>query len=212
MHRFFLKTPGLFRRLFPGYVWRMPATEHAVYLTFDDGPHPEVTPWVLDQLQAYEAKATFFCIGHNVALYPQIYERILAEGHSVGNHTYNHLNGWKAETEVYLEEVRATAALVSSRLFRPPYGRIRGAQAEGISSALDRADAQIIMWDVLSADFDRSFTPARCARTVIRHTEPGSIIVFHDSEKARVNLEGALPRVLEAFRERAYVLRAWSQA
>jgi peptidoglycan/xylan/chitin deacetylase (PgdA/CDA1 family) len=204
MHRYFIKTPWLLKRLFPRYLWDAPVDGRAVYLTFDDGPHPEVTPWVLDQLAAYDAKATFFCIGKNVLQHPAIFERILAEGHAVGNHTHNHLNGWKTDAATYLANVREAAGPIGARLFRPPYGRIRGQQARGIKSAMGREDAQVVMWDVLSADFDHSISPQQCAQNVLRNTVPGSIIVFHDSEKAAPNLRGALPVVLREFRERGF--------
>src|SRR6476469_8688400 len=131
MHRFFIKTHWLVKRLFNNYTWSFPRTEAAVYLTFDDGPHPVVTPWVLAQLKQYNARATFFCVGENVAQYPDVYRQILAAGHAVGNHTQHHANGWKTETAAYLEDVKEAAQYISSSLFRPPYGRIKKAQAQG---------------------------------------------------------------------------------
>ncbi|RYZ23074.1 MAG: polysaccharide deacetylase family protein [Chitinophagaceae bacterium] len=208
MHRYFIKTPRLVKRLFPRYTWDAPAAGGVVYLTFDDGPHPTITPWVLDQLKAHNAKATFFCIGKNVVAHPEVLNRISTEGHAIGNHTHNHLNGWKTDAAAYLENVRAAALHIPAALFRPPYGRIRGAQARGIAEAMGLPAARIIMWDVLSADFDRSITPQQCAENVLRHTVPGSIIVFHDSEKAWPNLEYALPEVLREFGKRGYTLKA----
>jgi peptidoglycan/xylan/chitin deacetylase (PgdA/CDA1 family) len=185
----------------------MPANEHAVYLTFDDGPHPQITPWVLEQLKKYNALATFFCIGKNVLLYPEVYERIQAEGHSVGNHTQHHVNGWKVSTETYLDDVRAAAQIIKSRLFRPPYGRIKKAQAAQIKNALQQEDAKIVMWDVLSADFDAALSPEQCVELVLKNATAGSVIVFHDSEKAAPNLQFALPKVLEALSRRKYVFK-----
>ena len=210
---YLVKTPWWLKRLYPGLVWDLPAatngdgrTEKILYLTFDDGPHPQATPFVLDQLQRYGARATFFCIGKNVVGYPQIYKRILAEGHRVGNHTHNHLNGWKSPDADYLENIRLAGRYIDSDLFRPPYGRISAFQ----SRLLRRPPApfRIIMWDVLSGDFDRSRDAESCARGVLRHARPGSIVVFHDSEKAFGRLEGALPVVLEAFAEKGYRFEA----
>jgi peptidoglycan/xylan/chitin deacetylase (PgdA/CDA1 family) len=195
IHQYFVRPPLWLRAFYGRYTWRMPPGR-GVYLTFDDGPHPEVTPWVLDLLKAAHAKATFFCIGKNVARYPDVYARILREGHAVGNHTYRHLNGWEVSKEEYWGDAAGAAKLIDSNLFRPPYGRITRKQGRGLSDFLNRK-MKVIMWDVLSADFDTSFTPAECLRNVVDHMQPGSIIVFHDSEKARANLEGSLPQVLE---------------
>lgn len=203
MHRYFIKTPWIVKKCLPRYTWRIPTTANEVYLTFDDGPHPTITPWVLEQLARYGAKATFFCIGDNVEKYPDTYYRLIEEGHSVGNHTQNHLNGWQVPPATYIENIRQAADHISSSLFRPPYGRIRSACLPGIKSLLgDRV--QIIMWDVLSADFDRGFSPEHCLRNVLANTEAGSIIVFHDSEKAYPNLEYILPRILENLSNKGY--------
>jgi peptidoglycan-N-acetylglucosamine deacetylase len=184
-------TPRWLQRLFPGFLWRVPTRERVLYLTFDDGPIPELTPWVLDTLQPYGAKATFFCVGDNVRKHPSIYERILAEGHQVGNHTQHHRNAWKIPASAYLDDVAQCAEYVKSNLFRPPYGRLRGEQARSL-----RADYRIVMWDVLSADFDGTITPERCLQNVLRHARPGSIVVLHDNIKAAQNLRYALPRIL----------------
>jgi peptidoglycan/xylan/chitin deacetylase (PgdA/CDA1 family) len=175
--------------------------DDAVYLTFDDGPHPLITPWVLDLLMEYNVKATFFCIGKNVANHPEVYQRILQEGHSVGNHTYTHMNGWKAEPLAYLKDVEEAEGLINSSLFRPPYGRIKNAQAK----LLLKKKKKIVMWDVLSADFDASFSPEQCFKNVIQHTSKGSVIVFHDSEKAFDNLKIVLPKTLEWLRAQQYI-------
>ena len=172
-----------------------------MFLTFDDGPHPQATPFVLDALKEAGAVATFFCIGKNVVAYPELYQRIIAEGHQVGNHTQTHLNGWKTGTEVYLDDVRAAASVIHSALFRPPYGRLKHVQARGIAEATGHASTKIVMWDVLSGDFDERLTGEQCTRYVKRYAKPGSIIVFHDSEKAFSRLRIALPELLHYFND-----------
>lgn len=204
MHKYFIKTPWLVKRLFSSYVWSLPNEEPDVYLSFDDGPHPTITPWVLDQLKAFEAKASFFCIGNNVEQYPDVYARILEEGHVTGNHTHHHLNGWKTDEETYLNDVAQAAKKVNSHLFRPPYGKIKSSQAKGVRRMLG-AKTSIVMWDVLSGDFDTTFSPQRCLANVVDHVSEGSIVVFHDSEKAFRNLEYALPRTLEYLRNAGYI-------
>jgi peptidoglycan-N-acetylglucosamine deacetylase len=199
---YFVRTPWWLRRLYRGLVWRVPTAEKVLYLTFDDGPHPVATPFVLDELGKHGAKGTFFCIGKNVEAYPDIYRRILLEGHRVGNHTQDHLNGWKVDGMRYVENIRVAAQRIDSDLFRPPYGRIGSLQSSVLRSA--PFNYQIIMWDVLSADFDRALTGERCARNVIRNGRPGSIVVFHDSEKALERLREALPAVLKEFGARGY--------
>ena len=188
--------------LYRGLVWRVPTAEKVLYLSFDDGPHPVATPFVLDELGKYGAKGTFFCIGKNVEAHPEIYRRILMEGHRVGNHTQDHLNGWKVDDRRYLESIRAAARRIDSDLFRPPYGRIGALQSSVLRSA--PFNYSIIMWDVLSADFDLALTGERCARNVIRDGRPGSIVVFHDSEKAFERLRVALPMVLKKFAGEGY--------
>lgn len=206
MHQYFIKTPWIVKKFFPNYFWSLPANDNAVYLTFDDGPHPTITPWVLDELKKYEALTTFFCIGNNVEKYTDVYQRILNENHATGNHTFHHLNGWKTSDKKYLEDVSKAAQFMKSNLFRPPYGRIKNKQARKISNVLE-ADAKIIMWDVLSADFDSNFSPQQCLSNVIDNVSPGSIIVFHDSEKAFTNLKYALPKTLEFLKEEGYTLK-----
>src|SRR5215212_1281149 len=206
MHRYFIKTPWFVKRLFSSYVWNFSRDENAVYLSFDDGPHPQITPWVLDELKNFEAKATFFCIGKNVEKFPELYQRILNEGHAVGNHTYSHMNGWKVDDEKYIADVAAGAKLMQTKLFRPPYGRIRSRQAKEVTSAGNQ-DVKIIMWDVLSADFDKRFSPQQCLSNVTENADPGSIIVFHDSEKAFENLKYALPASMEYLKAREFDLK-----
>ena len=194
---YLVKTPLWLKKIYPSCLWNLPRGDKKIYLTFDDGPHPVATPFVLDTLQAYQAKATFFCIGKNVELYPEMYKRILLEGHRVGNHTHNHLNGWKAEDAGYLDNVLMAARCIDSDLFRPPYGRITRFQIDCLTKP--QPGFRIIMWDVLSGDFDTSLTAARCSRNVIKNAQPGSVVVFHDSEKAFERLKGALPGVLDHF-------------
>jgi peptidoglycan/xylan/chitin deacetylase (PgdA/CDA1 family) len=207
MHKYFIKTPWIAKWFFSSYVWSLPADENVVFLTFDDGPHPTITPWVLEQLKMFDAKATFFCIGNNVDKYPEVYKAILDEGHATGNHTYHHLNGWKTDDEKYVDDISAAAQLIKSNLFRPPYGRIKNNQAKKISDVLKVSNAKIIMWDVLSADFDSSFSPEQCLNNVLRNVSSGSIIVFHDSEKALTNLKYALPNTLKSLKEEGFVFK-----
>jgi peptidoglycan/xylan/chitin deacetylase (PgdA/CDA1 family) len=203
---YFVKTPWWVKKIYSNRVWDIPSREKVLYLSFDDGPHPEITPFVLDELKKYRARATFFCIGNNVLAQPQIYKRILTEGHRVGNHTQDHLNGWKVSDKDYLDNIRRAGKYIDSNLFRPPYGRISAFQ----SACLRRApfNYKIIMWDVLSADFDTALSPARSSRHVLRHARPGSIVVFHDSEKAFDRLKESLPKTLEHFSGRGYRFEA----
>ncbi|MBN8855735.1 MAG: polysaccharide deacetylase family protein [Sphingobacteriales bacterium 50-39] len=201
---YLVKTPWWLKKWYPGLIWDIPPAtdEKVLYLTFDDGPHPRATPFVLDTLRTYGAKATFFCIGKNVQEHPHLYRRILEEGHRTGNHTQHHVNGWKTRDKAYLDDVRQAARYIDSDLFRPPYGRISAFQASLLRKP--PFEYKVIMWDVLSADFDRKLSPERCSRNVIRHAGPGSIVVWHDSEKAFPRLEAALPVVLGHFQERGY--------
>jgi len=185
--------PGrlLLKAIFGSLVWNIQTKDPLLFLTFDDGPIPEVTPWVLDQLEAAHAKATFFCIGDNVRKHPEIYRAVLEKGHAVGNHTFHHLNGWKTTNEEYFADTEKCSRLVQSPLFRPPYGKIKPGQVSKLKS-----DYKIIMWDVLSKDYDQSLSGEACLKRVIRNAGPGSILVFHDSLKAKDRLEFALPKVL----------------
>lgn len=209
---YFVKTPWLLKKLYARCTWQIPSREKIIYLTFDDGPHPTATPYVLDILQQYQAKATFFCIGKNIVEYPAIYRRILDEGHRTGNHTFNHLNGWKVKNEQYINNILDAAKHIDSSLFRPPYGRITQFQVKVLSgiSPYNGSDRRfhIIMWDVLSGDFDTSLSAQTCAINVINKTRPGSIVVFHDSEKAFPRMKNALPDVLKYFSEKGYCFEA----
>ena len=193
---YFVKTPGILQTILGGLVWRIAKTEK-LFLTFDDGPVPEATPWVLDVLKSKNIKATFFCVGENVKKYPEIYHRILSEGHSVGNHTYNHLNSWKTDNEAYSENVVKAADIINSSLFRPPYGKLKPGLIKSLKEKYD-----IIMWDVLSGDFDTSLTAEDCLKNVTNNAKEGSIIVFHDSIKAIDKLKVVLPEVISFFEEK----------
>lgn len=200
---YLVKTPKFVPPLFPNYTWKIPTKDKVLYLTFDDGPVPEVTPWVLDELAKYNAKATFFCVGENVKKYPAIFDHIKRQGHSVGSHTFNHCNGWSTDNVPYYHNVRYAAELVGTELFRPPYGRIKRKQAQFL-----QRHYQIVMWDVLSGDFDQDLDPVEVAGNVMRNAKKGSIVVFHDSIKSLSNLKGALPMVLKHFTEKGYSFEA----
>ena len=205
---YFVKTPGWLKRIYDSYTWSIPVNDKILYLTFDDGPHPEATPFVLKELKKHNALATFFCIGKNVVSYPAIYKQIINEGHSVGNHTYNHLNGWKTGNEDYLKDIALASHEIDSNLFRPPYGRITSFQAKNLKSAMNGKEPKVIMWDVLSGDFDIDCTPQQCLSNVLLATVSGSIIIFHDSEKAFPNLAYTLPRILDYFSEKGYLFKS----
>jgi len=195
------KTPFLLKKLMPGYTWHREVKEKTLFLTFDDGPIPEVTPWVLEQLARYKAKATFFCVGENLVKHPVVAKQALAQGHVLGNHTFHHLKGWQSPLEAYIAnaalcqaELEALQPGRKANLFRPPYGRITRQQAAAL-----RHTHELIMWDMLTNDYDVSLSPEKCLRKALRHTQNGSIIVFHDSLKAKRNMQYALPRFLEHF-------------
>lgn len=203
---YFVKSNIALRVLYPGRYWKINTSgKKILYLTFDDGPHPDITPFVLKELRRYNAKATFFCIGNNVQKYPDTYGRILAEAHTVGNHTFSHRNGWKTNADHYLEDIDKTYKIISSNLFRPPYGRMSFAQEKLFKEKYP--DKQIIMWDVLSGDFDTDISWEKCLKNVTSKATAGSIIVFHDSEKAFERLRYALPRTLDHFAELGFTFR-----
>ena len=199
---YFIKTPWWLMKCFPSCIWKMPDHEKVIYLTFDDGPHAEATPFVLDTLKEYQAKATFFCIGKNVVEHPAIYQRIIAEGHAVGNHTFNHLNGWKTSDAMYMDNIAKAKQYIDSSLFRPPYGKITPFQLKLLSKANFKLTP--IMWTVLSGDFDVKRTKESCLRNVLKSTGNGSIIVFHDSEKAFDKMNYTLPKMMEYFKQKGY--------
>lgn len=202
--KYFIKTPWWLKKIYRSYTWSVPVKEKVLYLTFDDGPHPQVTTFVLDELKKRNAKASFFCIGKNVLLYPEVYRRILDEGHTVGNHTQHHLNGWKTDNKEYLADIFEAGKYIDSPLFRPPYGRITSFQAKNLGDAMKDPRAKVIMWDVLSADFDETLSGENCLNNVVLNAARGSIIVFHDSEKAWKRLEYSLPKVLDFFEKSGY--------
>jgi peptidoglycan-N-acetylglucosamine deacetylase len=202
------RVPFFIPLLYPSLVWRMPAQSKSLYLTFDDGPIPGPTEFVLDQLAQFNIKATFFCIGDNVHKHPAIFDQLEKEGHTIGNHTYNHLNGWSTDNGTYLENIQRFQNVAfknkrASLLFRPPYGRIKRSQIAGLK------DFKIIMWDVLSFDFDKNVSAEKCLKKTIAATRNGSIIVFHDSVKAQRNMEYALPRFIEHFLGRGYQFKSF---
>ncbi|MBC8464245.1 MAG: polysaccharide deacetylase family protein [Bacteroidetes bacterium] len=194
-----VKTPSFLHQLFPDLLWRFSTNEKVLYLTFDDGPHPLLTPWVLNCLKQFQAKATFFCVGNNVEKYPDVYEQIISEGHHVGNHTHNHLRGWTTTSEKYVDNVHQCQKLVNSTLFRPPYGRITPKQIRQLKRTY-----KIVMWDVLSWDFSQQTPPEKCLNNVIDHSKSGSIIVFHDNKNAEENMKHALPLILSHFSKLGY--------
>lgn len=193
------RTPNFIQSLFPNFIWRMQTDQPVLFLTFDDGPIPEVTPWVLDELQKYDAKATFFCVGENVRKYPEVFNMVVDQGHSVGNHTYNHVSGWAKDNIPYFHNVRNCTQLVNSDLFRPPYGRMKPRQAQFLLRHY-----RIVMWDVLSGDFDKDLAKEQCYDNVVQNAKAGSIVVFHDSIKANEKLRYTLPRVLKYFSSQGY--------
>ncbi len=199
---YFVKTPGWMKKLFKGRVWGITTAEKNIYLSFDDGPHPGVTGFVLDELKKYNAKATFFCIGKNVVAYPGVYKRIIEEGHAVGNHTYNHLNGWKTNDGLYLDNIALAKNYIDSNLYRPPYGRITSFQQRQLKG--DKFKMTTIMWSILSGDFDISLSPEECLQNVVLNAKQGDIVVFHDSEKSKALVVHALPKVLGYFTDEGY--------
>ena len=206
--RYLVKIPWAVKKVWRTYVWNIPIKEKVLFITFDDGPHPEATSFVLDQLKRFKAKASFFCIGKNVMAHPELYKRIIDEGHVTGNHSHNHLNGWQAHSNVYLNDISEAAIHIDSNLFRPPYGRINPAQAKQVPKAMGKPNAKIVMWSVLSGDFDPDVTGEQCLYNVLLHAKRGSIIVFHDSKKALPLLEYVLPKVLEHFTSKGYRFEA----
>jgi len=212
------RTPAFLRFFFPNLLWRVPTEAKEIYLTFDDGPVPGPTEFVLDQLNQFNAKATFFCIGDNIRKHPAIFSRIVNEGHTIGNHTFHHLKGWGTSTEKYVAnvelcsvEIYKQSSIIESLatdhqlLFRPPYGRIRSKQVNALASKY-----KIVMWDVLTSDYNQSLSPENCLRGSLRATRPGSIIVFHDSLKAEKNLRYVLPRFLHEKAQEGFIFKSLS--
>jgi len=213
------KIPLIVKRLFPNYIWKMPQEEKVIYLTFDDGPTPTITNWTLDVLNQFNAKATFFCIGDNVKNHPDIFDNILSHGHAIGNHTYNHPRGWNSSTKSYINNVKQAQEIIDIRLqksgsskiqssnqklFRPPYGQITTKQGR----ELINLGYQIIMWHVLAIDWKSSIKKETCLNNVVKNAENGSVIVFHDSEKASKNMMHALPKTLEYFKNKGFTFKS----
>ncbi|HKP32904.1 MAG TPA: polysaccharide deacetylase family protein [Chitinophagaceae bacterium] len=200
------KVPSIIKKFFSNFVWDIPTKENILYLTFDDGPHPEATPFALEELKKYNAKATFFCVGNNVVNHPDIYRQIIEEGHVTGNHTFQHLNGWKVSDKKYFDDVVEARKYIDSILFRPPYGKITRFQSRHLRDS--SLGFRIIMWDVLSKDYDVKLKGEDCAFNVLRYSKPGSIVVFHDSAKAFPRMKEALVTTLKFFSEKGYRFEA----
>ncbi len=210
MSLYFVKTPNLIQKIYDDLVWSFSSSKKEIYLTFDDGPTPEITEWTLKTLKQFNAKATFFCIGENVKNHPHIFKQVINEGHAIGNHTHNHLNGWKSGNATYFKNIDDAEKIIKSlipnyklqtnKLFRPPYGKIKRKQAKHLINQ----GYKIIMWDVLSADFDQSISVEKCLKNVLKNTTKGSIIIFHDSVKAEKNIKHALPKVLAYFTKKGF--------
>ena len=200
----FPRPPFLLRFLTFGSVyWRIPVKEKCIYLTFDDGPIPEVTPWVLEILASFDAHATFFCVGDNVNKHPDIYKQILVADHRTGNHSFHHIKAWNTPKAIYMQNVSKAKELIDSHIFRPPHGQLTLPLIRAL-----RKNFSIVLWSVLSYDFDQSITPEKCLSILIRYTRPGDIIVFHDSLKAEPRMKYALPRFLEHFHSKGFVFRS----
>lgn len=191
-----------FKKIYHEIIWDIPTQKQEIFLTFDDGPSPELTPWVLDLLDKYNAKVTFFCLGKNVERHPEIYNEIIKRGHAVGNHTYSHLNGWKVNSDDYLQDVELAADITPSNLFRPPYAKITKSQRKCIAKRY-----KIVMWSILSRDYSRQISGKECVKNVLSDAYPGAIIVFHDSVKSAENLFYALPIILRKLKNKGYTFK-----
>jgi len=207
---YFHKTPLWLQNVYYGLTWSMNSKDKTIYLTFDDGPIPEITSFVLKHLEQYQAQATFFCVGHNIEKHPQKFNEIIKAGHTCGNHTFNHLIGWSTSTEQYLENtqkcqnaIEKYAGVQERKLFRPPHGRISRKQIEGLKSSYE-----IVMWSYLTGDFDSSLEKEKCLKKAIVKTEANDIVVFHDSVKAYNNLMYVLPEFLKHFSQLGFQFRA----
>jgi len=195
----FVRVPQLLKKLFPVFTWDYNTGEKVVYITFDDGPIPESTPWTLALLKEKGIKASFFCVGDNVRKYPDLYQNILDDGHAVGNHTHNHLRGFTSDNQSYVDNVALAGKYIHSKLFRPPYGMIKRSQAKSLSK-----DFKIVLWDVLSEDYRQDITPESCFKAVLKNIRPGSIILFHNHIKSEANMRYALPRLIDELKAKGY--------
>ncbi|MGB0999081.1 MAG: polysaccharide deacetylase family protein [Flavobacteriales bacterium] len=200
MNRFIAQLPRFLRKIYGSFLWRMEAKSKTLFLTFDDGPHPEITPWVLDVLHKEQIKAGFFLIGDMVRKSPRLLKRLQNEGHQIGNHTYHHLSAWSTRHKTYIENVALCDAEFESEWFRPPYGKLTPKKAKTIQAS----GKTIVMWDVLSGDFDPKLSGEDCLDLLKKHSRNGSIIVFHDSEKAEKNLRFALPKYITWAKEQGF--------
>jgi peptidoglycan-N-acetylglucosamine deacetylase len=213
---YFNNAGWLLSTVYPSLIWSKKEKENIIYLTFDDGPIPEITEYVLEELNKYNIKATFFCVGDNINKNPEVFKKIILSGHAIGNHTYNHLNGWKTDDDVYLENIRKCEEVINkvkkeisdkdssfiihhSSLFRPPYGLIKRSQIKKLNN-----EYQIIMWDVLTGDFNNELSPEKCLHKAMKYSKKGSVVIFHDSIKAERNLRYALPRFIEHFSSKGF--------
>ncbi len=198
-----VKIPRILKKVFPEITWDIRSNKPVLYLTFDDGPTPDVTCRVLSELDRFQAKATFFCIGRNVERHPDIFKQVLNHGHAVGNHTYSHLKGWYTDNKEYYDDISLAARFIHSSLYRPAYGMITPSQLKYL-----KQQYQVVLWDIMSFDFDYNTSPQQCLSNVIRHARPGSVVVFHDSVKASEKTLYALPRVLEHFAEKGWAFKS----
>lgn len=196
---YFVNAPFFLRWIYPYVTWNKSRLDKKLYLTFDDGPIPEITPWILDTLKKYDVRATFFCVGQNIVKHADIFQRLHMEGHRIGNHTFNHLKGWNTPDNIYLDNVRLCQQYTKSNLFRPPYARAKKSQIDVL-----RKNYELIYWDVLSGDFDLKLTPDKCYHNVVTHARNGSIIVFHDNVKAIPRVQYTLPKIIEHFLKLGY--------
>jgi peptidoglycan/xylan/chitin deacetylase (PgdA/CDA1 family) len=200
---YFVKTPKIFQFLFKDYIWETPDPGQTIYITFDDGPHKEITPQVLEILDEYKAKATFFVLGENVEKHPGLIEQIKSRAHSIGSHTYSHLNGWKQPTTEYLKDIEQGNQTLKTRLFRPPFGKLKKSQAHQLKNHY-----KLIYWTVMPGDFDKNISKEQCLARSINNTKEGTIIVFHENDKAKQNMLFTLPLFLKHFSEKGFAFKA----
>lgn len=195
-----VKTPSILKIIFPDVLWSIYSDKPTLYLSFDDGPETENTEWILENLANFEAKATFFCLGKQLEKKPDLYDKILAEGHICGNHTFNHLNGWNCSTKNYLEDIERCSEFIDSKLFRPPYGKLTYNQYK----SLKKLGFKIVLWDIMPGDFDSTLQKEKCLSNILRFTKNGSIIVLHENNNSQKNLRYVLPRLLEHYTEKGF--------
>ena len=204
---YFTKKPWILKQIYGNVVWEMNEEEKSIYLTFDDGPHPTETRFILDLLQQYSAKGTFFCLGMNVENHPDIFEEVIKEGHSIGNHTFSHFDGWRTNQEKYFNDVTKASELIKTKIFRPPYGHITRFEVKKLT---ENHHLKTIMWSIMAGDFDHKTSGEQCLHNVIDYAKPGSIVVFHDNDSASKNMRYALPRALDFFSNNGYSFKSIS--